>query len=266
VAIDLSNRPAWLYEKNPAGKVPVLEEDTLVLPESLAIMEYLEDRYPEPALLPADPAQARARALARHRFDDGARRRTTTRSAAAERTRSPSVWRRSIRRRYGFAAIAYLPWIVRVRDMLGVELPPHARLVARRVSRAAGRARGARRGRCAVNVDELSARLDDPTLDVLDVRTEGEYDGTRGNACDRAAGAHPGRAQLDIASSALRDGRAGGASSSASRRGQRSRAYCHSGSRSALAVQILTAAGYDARTTPGRGTSGSRQAELPVET
>ena len=27
VAIDLSDRPAWLYQKNPAGKVPVLEED-----------------------------------------------------------------------------------------------------------------------------------------------------------------------------------------------------------------------------------------------
>ena len=27
VAIDLADRPAWLYEKNPIGKVPVLEED-----------------------------------------------------------------------------------------------------------------------------------------------------------------------------------------------------------------------------------------------
>jgi hypothetical protein len=27
--------------------------------------------------------------------------------------------------RYGFAAIAYLPWILRARDMLGVELPSH---------------------------------------------------------------------------------------------------------------------------------------------
>ena len=65
VAIDLSDRPAWLYEKNPLGKVPVLEEDAFVLPESAVIMEYLEERYPEPALLPADPA---ARALARLRI------------------------------------------------------------------------------------------------------------------------------------------------------------------------------------------------------
>ena len=27
VEIDLSDRPAWLYEKNPAGRVPVIEED-----------------------------------------------------------------------------------------------------------------------------------------------------------------------------------------------------------------------------------------------
>ena len=62
VAIDLSDRPAWLYEKNPLGKAPVLEEDTWCLPESAVIMEYLEERYPDPQLLPADGA---ARALAR---------------------------------------------------------------------------------------------------------------------------------------------------------------------------------------------------------
>src|ERR671936_1634877 len=70
VQIDLEDRPAWLYEKNPLGKVPVLEEDAFVLPESPVIMEYLEERYPEPPLLPADPAE---RALARlwiERFDE----------------------------------------------------------------------------------------------------------------------------------------------------------------------------------------------------
>src|SRR6266705_4656762 len=70
VEIDLDDRPAWLYEKNPLGKVPVLEEDEgLVLPESVVIMEYLEERYPDPPLWPADAAE---RALARllvERFD-----------------------------------------------------------------------------------------------------------------------------------------------------------------------------------------------------
>src|SRR5213078_1810815 len=63
VEIDLSDRPAWLYAKNPSGRVPVLEEDGgLVLPESQVIMEYLEERFPEPQLWPADPAE---RALGR---------------------------------------------------------------------------------------------------------------------------------------------------------------------------------------------------------
>ncbi|HVS84709.1 MAG TPA: glutathione S-transferase family protein, partial [Gaiellaceae bacterium] len=62
VEIDLGDRPAWLYEKNPSGRVPVLEEDDWPLPESAVIMEFLDERHPEPALLPADPAE---RAFAR---------------------------------------------------------------------------------------------------------------------------------------------------------------------------------------------------------
>lgn len=49
---------------NPQGLVPALAVDGAVLTQSLAIIEYLEARWPEPALLPADPA-ARARAMAR---------------------------------------------------------------------------------------------------------------------------------------------------------------------------------------------------------
>src|SRR3954449_4643009 len=70
VAIDLDDRPAWLYEKNPLGKVPVLEEGGWILPESAVIMEYLEERYPEPPLLPADPADRAVARLAVHRFDN----------------------------------------------------------------------------------------------------------------------------------------------------------------------------------------------------
>jgi glutathione S-transferase len=46
---------------NPTGRVPALVlDDGNVLPESTVIAEYLEDRFPEPPLRPADPA-ARAR-------------------------------------------------------------------------------------------------------------------------------------------------------------------------------------------------------------
>ncbi len=50
---------------NPQGLVPVLEDGGLPITESLAIIEYLEETRPEPALLPADAAgRARVRALA----------------------------------------------------------------------------------------------------------------------------------------------------------------------------------------------------------
>lgn len=41
---------------NPQGLIPTLEESGQVLSQSLAILEYLEERYPEPPLLPRDPA------------------------------------------------------------------------------------------------------------------------------------------------------------------------------------------------------------------
>lgn len=50
---------------NPAGLVPCLEIDGLRLTQSLAIVEYLDSRFPEPRLIPQDPAlRARAQAMA----------------------------------------------------------------------------------------------------------------------------------------------------------------------------------------------------------
>jgi glutathione S-transferase len=121
VEIDLSDRPPWIYELNPSGRVPVLD-DGFVLPESLVIMEYLDERYPEHALLPADLAErARAR-LVVQRFDDDlgdhyyAFRRGDSNTLAAKLDAlevGGSL----------YADIAYAPWVIRARDMLGVELP-----------------------------------------------------------------------------------------------------------------------------------------------
>jgi glutathione S-transferase len=70
LAIELADPPGGLgsegYRKvNPTGKVPALQlDDGDVLPESAVICEYLEDRFPEPALRPTDlAARARMRLL-----------------------------------------------------------------------------------------------------------------------------------------------------------------------------------------------------------
>lgn len=67
VPVDLvaggQSAPAYLT-LNPQGLVPTLEIDGLVLTQSLAILDYLEDTRPAAPLLPADPAdRAHVRAL-----------------------------------------------------------------------------------------------------------------------------------------------------------------------------------------------------------
>ncbi len=50
---------------NAQALVPTLVDDTITLPQSLAIIEYLDERYPRPPLLPATPTErARVRAIA----------------------------------------------------------------------------------------------------------------------------------------------------------------------------------------------------------
>jgi glutathione S-transferase len=138
VEIDLSDRPAWVYTKNPSGRVPVLEEDGgLVLPESLVILEYLEERFPEPALWPADPAERALGRLWLDRFDV----RLGDDYYALRRGRESSLDARLAEldvaleaqpflsgREYGLADIGYVPWIVRARSNLGVDLEPYEAL------------------------------------------------------------------------------------------------------------------------------------------
>ena len=52
-------------ERNPAHLIPVLEDEGLRLTQSLAIIEYLDERYPQPPLLPGTAvARAEVRSLA----------------------------------------------------------------------------------------------------------------------------------------------------------------------------------------------------------
>ena len=51
---------------NPLGKMPALEDAGRVVPESMVILDFLEDAHPQPALLPAKPMdRAQARLLGR---------------------------------------------------------------------------------------------------------------------------------------------------------------------------------------------------------
>jgi glutathione S-transferase len=133
IEIDLTDRPRWIYEKNATGRVPVLEEDGWLLPESAVIMEFLEERYPEPPLLAADPAdRALARlAIFRHsdftdpyyalrRGEDGAAARFDEALARLEGALQAHRWLGGAD--YGLADIAYVPWMLRARDALGVSL------------------------------------------------------------------------------------------------------------------------------------------------
>jgi glutathione S-transferase len=122
IEIDLSDRPGWVFELNSTGRVPILDDGGFVLPESEVIMAYLEERFPEPALLNGD---LRDRALARlrvKRFDADlgddyyAFRRGDENELALRLERLPVG--ESL-----FSDIAYVPWVIRARDMLGVELP-----------------------------------------------------------------------------------------------------------------------------------------------
>jgi glutathione S-transferase len=68
---DLWKKPPEMLAKHPLGKVPWIEDEGLVVYDSSVINEYLEERYPEPPLLPRDPV-ARARARMLENFGDEA--------------------------------------------------------------------------------------------------------------------------------------------------------------------------------------------------
>jgi glutathione S-transferase len=141
VEIDLSDRPSWLYEKNSLGRVPVLEEDAFVLPESAVINEYLEERYPEPPLWPADLDERASARLLVFRFDELSKPYYALRreeEGAGERfgavlARLDTVLEEQpylTGREFGLADIAYVPWILRARDRMGVDVARYSALAA----------------------------------------------------------------------------------------------------------------------------------------
>lgn len=70
LSIDPDNPPEDLVDLNPYGSVPTLVDRDLVLYEPQIIMEYLDERFPHPPLLPVYPvARAKCRLMI-HRIQD----------------------------------------------------------------------------------------------------------------------------------------------------------------------------------------------------
>jgi stringent starvation protein A len=64
IDVDMYNKPEDIAVMNPYNRLPVLVERDLVLYESNIINEYIDERFPHPQLMPADPVmRARARLM-----------------------------------------------------------------------------------------------------------------------------------------------------------------------------------------------------------
>jgi thiosulfate/3-mercaptopyruvate sulfurtransferase len=117
--------------------------------------------------------------------------------------------------------------------------------------------------------EELSRRLSDSALTILDVRRPEEYSGKGGAPCDPRQGHIPGARHLQVDELFV----AVGEPESPERirelvgldEGAEIVAYCHSGSRSAVATLALRSAGYEARNYTGSWHEWSRHDELPIE-
>jgi 3-mercaptopyruvate sulfurtransferase SseA len=113
-----------------------------------------------------------------------------------------------------------------------------------------------------IELEELERRLGE--VPVIDVRHAGEYEGLTGYPCDARQGHIPGARHLDMDELLV-------LSVEEIRQrldlpaGAEVVLYCHSGSRSAFAAQILRGFGYEARNYVGSWHEWS-QTDLPHET
>ena len=99
---------------------------------------------------------------------------------------------------------------------------------------------------------------------MVDVRSLREYDGSGGSPCDPRQGHIPGARHLDVHRLLeLPPERVAG--ELALEPGAEVVVYCHSGSRSRVAMQVLRELGYDARNYVGSWHEWSRHDVLPVE-
>ena len=70
IDVDVHNKPEDLAVMNPYNQVPVLVERDLVLHEANIINEYIDERFPHPQLMPADPVMRSRARLFLFRFEN----------------------------------------------------------------------------------------------------------------------------------------------------------------------------------------------------
>ena len=116
--IDLYNKPEDIATMNPYGQVPILVERDLILYESNIINEYIDERFPHPQLMPADPVQRARTRLFLFNFENeifNHARVLEDRNISDEKTLNNA--RRNIRDRLSQLA----PMLVKNKFMLGEE-------------------------------------------------------------------------------------------------------------------------------------------------
>lgn len=112
---------------------------------------------------------------------------------------------------------------------------------------------------------ELAERLGEEGLVVLDVRTAAEFAGAAGYPCDARQGHLPGARHVDVQELLAADGDDAVRSLVGAPAGAEVIAYCHSGGRSAMAVEVLIAAGYEARNYLGSWHEWAADPSLPID-
>jgi thiosulfate/3-mercaptopyruvate sulfurtransferase len=115
-----------------------------------------------------------------------------------------------------------------------------------------------------MTLEELRRRLGEEGLVLLDVRTSYEFDGSAGAHCDPRQGHISGAKNLPL-EILLECGSADEVRALVGfPEGTEIVAYCHVGTRSAFAVDVLRAAGYRSRNYPGSWHEWSRDPALPA--
>jgi len=116
--IDLYNKPEDIAVMNPYGQVPILVERDLALYESNIINEYIDERFPHPQLMPADPVMRARTRLFLYNFEKELFVHVSTlEERGSTDTRAQDAARQNIRDRLAQLA----PVLVKNKFMLGEE-------------------------------------------------------------------------------------------------------------------------------------------------